>query len=206
MKKVILGLMLLFFHVFHGKCQSMELRMLKKITDFFEEAISTTYQSPDSSYYWFLSDFIKEQEDGNTTMIIANIDRNRLNNIIGDIRKKGMSSFFYGKRNMKDFQNTKAMPDSIFERFKINYKYNIVRLSDIYLKYYLSGNDSELAQYVKQQHESLIEISILSFSLYLKPRFNELVCRKNKELMALIFLPYLCYNTGIGFNPNQQTN
>lgn len=192
--------------VLNSKSQTREQNMLSKMASFFEKTIIATYPKSESGYYDFLKDFIKEHENGETTEIISHINVKELNNLNNKIQRKGMFQYFYRYNNPKIFKNINNVPDSIFESFKFKYKYNAVRLTNSYLKYYLENNNSESAQYIKQQNESTGEISPLTFSLYLKPRLNELNCRKNKELMTLIFWPYLCYKSGIDFYPNQPSD
>jgi hypothetical protein len=201
MKKIIL-MLTIFSIVLNGKCQTKEQHMLRKMTSFFEKTIITTYQKSESSYSAFFEDFIEEQENGKTTEIISYVNVEELYKLNKKMKSKNMFHYYYRYDNLKNFKNINSVPDSIFESFKLKYKYNAVKLSSCYLKYYLNNNNSELAQYIKQQYETIGEISPITISLFLKHRLNELSCRKNEELITLLFWPYLCYRSGLFFYPN----
>lgn len=205
MKKFILFLTIISI-VLNVKCQTKEQHMLRKMTSFFEKTVVSTYQKSDSGYSAFLEDFIKEHENNGTTEIISHINVKKLDKLNKMAQERNMFYYYYKYNKLNDFKNINSVPDSIFESFKYKYKYNVVRLSSHYLEYYLNNNNSELAQYIKQQDEALGEISPLVISLYLKPRINELNSKKNKELITLLFWPYLCYKSGIDFYPNQQSD
>lgn len=203
MKKIVLMIITLSI-LLNGKCQTREQHMLRKMASFFEKTIITTYPNSESSYSDFLEDFIEEHENGEKTEILSHINVKGLDNLNKKVQRKDMFHYFYRYNNLKNFKNNNSVPDSIFESFKFKYKYNAVRLSGSYLEYYLNNNNSELAQYIKQQNEAIGEISPITLSLFLKHKLNELNCRKNKELMTLLFWPYLCYKSGLDFYPNQQ--
>lgn len=196
----------MFSIVLSCKCQPKEHLMLRKMSSFFEKTLIVSYPNSESFYSSFIEDFIEENENGKITEIISNVDVYELNRINKELQQNDMYRYFYRYKKLKDFENSKNIPDSIFESFKIKYKYNVVRLSDSFLNYYFSENNSEFAQYTKQHNEDIGEISPIVLSLFLIHKTNELENRKNVELVTLLFWPYLCYKTGLDFYPNRPSD
>jgi hypothetical protein len=120
---------------------------------------------------------------------------------MGEAIVDAFNRFNQGSSDMDDLFDMGSGNFSI-TNFKNKYKYNIVKFSSSYLDYYMLNNDSGMAKFIKLQQEITGEISILYVSLYLISHIEELSEKKNKEILSLLFLPYLCYNANIEFYPN----
>lgn len=197
LKKTSIIIIILFFGLeFSCNSQTREKRLLKEMASFIEETIHSKYQNSDSSYLYFLKDFLNENINLST-----NINKEKLIHINKELHKEKSFGFLYQKYSKKEFVNRRNLPDSIFQAFKIKYTYNVVKIADGYLSYYLKNNDSASADFFKHQYGDTRELSPLPFSLFLIPRLDELNHDKNKELFAVLFWQYLCYSSGIEFYP-----
>ena len=199
-KKYLITIILIFSGIMIGNCQKKEQRLLNKMTSYFVEIINDTYQKSDSSFYYFIRDYIEEFENGERTEIVSNINIKKIEKINKKLKNtEGVNFYFYRNTEIKDFKNVKNLPDSIFDDFKIKYNYNVIKLSETYLDYYLNNNNSASSDYIKKKHEIIGELSPLTYSLFLKHRIEELKYNKNKELLTLLFWPYLCHISGLDF-------
>lgn len=193
----IIILFLFFGLVFSCNSQTREERILKEMASFVEETINSECQNMDSSFLCFIKDFLNED-----IKFRPKLNKKKLININKELHKKDSFSFFYQKFSKKEFVNSSNLPDSIFRDFKNKYTYNVVRISDEYLSYYLRNNNSASADYIKKQNEDIKELSPIYYSQFLIPRLSEIELSKNKELFAILFWPYFCYSSGIDFYPN----
>jgi hypothetical protein len=177
--------------------QPREQKILNEMTSFFEELIESEYQNSDSCFFKFINDFLNEK-----TFIVPEISLKKLVSINKKLNEHNLFNYFFQNYVEKDFVNNRNIPDKEFQDFKKKYKYNTVHLSDSFLDFYFTDNNSAASKYITQQIHFTGELSPFTYSRFILTRINELEYKKNKELFVVLFWPYICYSSGINFYPN----
>jgi len=172
--------------------------VLKKMCSFVDKTIQSEYEKNDSSFLYFIDDYLNGEAE-----FIAHANKRKMIRINKRLHRQKIFDFIYKPKSSKKFTNRRDLADSIFKEFKIKYSYNVVRLSESYVSYYLHSNKTVSSNFIRKQQKDFNEFSPLYYSLFIKSRLTELNFYKNRELFAVLFWPYFCYMNGIDFYPKE---